>query len=78
MAGATFAFEAIDLTGIPTKGEMEADSKAQVSEQLRQRGLTCTPRSILALLRRKPLLRSLAAHSTITLATIMRIAAFPK
>jgi type IV pilus assembly protein PilC len=39
MAGATFAFEAIDLTGIPTKGEMEADSKAQVSEQLRQRGL---------------------------------------
>ncbi len=39
MAGATFAFEAIDLTGVPTKGEMEADSKAQVSEQLRQRGL---------------------------------------
>lgn len=39
MAGATFAFEAIDLTGIPTKGEVEADSKAQVSEQLRQRGL---------------------------------------
>jgi type IV pilus assembly protein PilC len=39
MAGATFAFEAIDLAGVPTKGEMEADSKAQVSEQLRQRGL---------------------------------------
>jgi type IV pilus assembly protein PilC len=39
MAGATFAFEAIDLMGVPTKGEMEADSKAQVSEQLRQRGL---------------------------------------
>src|ERR1700760_3261232 len=39
MSGATFAFEAIDLTGIPTKGEMEADSKAQVAEQLRQRGL---------------------------------------
>jgi type IV pilus assembly protein PilC len=39
MAGATFAFEAIDLSGIPTKGEIEADSKAQVSEQLRQRGL---------------------------------------
>ena len=39
MAGATFAFEAIDLSGIPTKGEIEADSKAQVAEQLRQRGL---------------------------------------
>jgi type IV pilus assembly protein PilC len=39
MAGATFAFEAIDLMGVPTNGEMEADSKAQVSEQLRQRGL---------------------------------------
>jgi type IV pilus assembly protein PilC len=39
MAGVTFAFEAIDLTGVPTKGEIEADSKAQVAEQLRQRGL---------------------------------------
>src|ERR1700761_9205512 len=39
MAGATFAFEAIDLMGVPTKGEMEADSKVQVAEQLRQRGL---------------------------------------
>src|ERR1700742_4185213 len=39
MAGATFAFEAIDLRGVPTKGEIEADSKAQVAEQLRQRGL---------------------------------------
>ena len=39
MAGATFAFEAIDLTGVPTKGEIEADSKGQVAEQLRQRGL---------------------------------------
>ncbi len=39
MAGATFAFEAIDLRGVPTKGELEADSKAQVAEQLRQRGL---------------------------------------
>jgi type IV pilus assembly protein PilC len=39
MAGATFAFEAIDLMGVPTKGEIEADSKAQVAEQLRQRGL---------------------------------------
>jgi len=40
MAGAaTFAFEAVDLSGAPTKGELEADSKAQVAEQLRQRGL---------------------------------------
>ncbi len=40
MAGsATFAFEAVDLTGVPTSGELEADSKAQVAEQLRQRGL---------------------------------------
>ncbi len=40
MAGAaTFAFEAVDLTGSPTKGEIEADSKAAVAEQLRQRGL---------------------------------------
>jgi type IV pilus assembly protein PilC len=39
MPGATFAFEAIDLTGIPSKGEMEADSKSQVAEQLRERGL---------------------------------------
>jgi type IV pilus assembly protein PilC len=39
MAGATFAFEAIDLSGVPTKGEIEADSKSQVAEQLRQRGL---------------------------------------
>jgi type IV pilus assembly protein PilC len=38
-AGATFAFEAVDLTGAPTKGEIEAESKAQVAEQLRQRGL---------------------------------------
>ncbi len=40
MAGAaTFAFEAVDLTGAPAKGEIEAESKAQVAEQLRQRGL---------------------------------------
>ncbi len=38
-ASATFAFEAVDLTGAPTKGEIEAESKAQVAEQLRQRGL---------------------------------------
>ena len=39
MAGATFAFEAVDLAGIPSKGEMEGDSKSQVAEQLRERGL---------------------------------------
>jgi type IV pilus assembly protein PilC len=39
MPAATFAFEAIDLTGVPTSGEIEADSKGQVAEQLRQRGL---------------------------------------
>ncbi len=38
-AGATFAFEAVDLSGAPAKGELEAESKAQVAEQLRQRGL---------------------------------------
>ncbi len=40
MSGAaTFAFEAVDLSGVPTSGELEAESKAQVAEQLRQRGL---------------------------------------
>jgi type IV pilus assembly protein PilC len=36
---ATFAFRAVDLAGVPARGELEAGSKAQVSEQLRQRGL---------------------------------------
>src|SRR4029453_5499892 len=35
----TFAFRAVDLAGVPSRGELEASSKAQVSEQLRQRGL---------------------------------------
>jgi len=40
MAGAaTFAFEAVDLSGIPSSGEIDGESKAQVAEQLRQRGL---------------------------------------
>jgi type IV pilus assembly protein PilC len=40
MAGATtFAFRAMDVGGAATAGELEADSKAQVTEQLRQRGL---------------------------------------
>ena len=40
MAGATtFAFRAMDVAGSATAGEVEAESKAQVTEQLRQRGL---------------------------------------
>jgi type IV pilus assembly protein PilC len=40
MAGATtFAFRAMDVGGTATAGEVEAESKAQVTEQLRQRGL---------------------------------------
>ncbi len=40
MASATtFTFRAMDLAGAATSGEVEAESKSQVSEQLRQRGL---------------------------------------
>lgn len=39
MAGATFAFRAMDVAGAASTGELEAESKAQVTEQLRQRGL---------------------------------------
>jgi type IV pilus assembly protein PilC len=40
MAGATtFAFRAMDMAGASSAGEMEAESKASVTEQLRQRGL---------------------------------------
>ncbi len=35
----TFAFRAVDLAGAPSRGELEASSKTQVAEQLRQRGL---------------------------------------
>lgn len=35
----TFAFRAVDVAGIPSRGEVDADSKAQVTEQLRERGL---------------------------------------
>ncbi len=38
-AATTFAFRAMDLAGAATAGEVEAESKAQVTEQLRQRGL---------------------------------------
>jgi type IV pilus assembly protein PilC len=35
----TYAFRAVDLAGLPSRGEVEAESKAQVTEQLRERGL---------------------------------------
>jgi type IV pilus assembly protein PilC len=35
----TFAWRAMDLAGAATAGEVEAESKSQVTEQLRQRGL---------------------------------------
>src|SRR3954452_23394548 len=35
----TFAFRAMDLTGFASTGELEAESKAQVSDRLRERGL---------------------------------------
>ena len=35
----TFAFRAMDVGGTASTGEVEAESKAQVTEQLRQRGL---------------------------------------
>jgi type IV pilus assembly protein PilC len=40
MAGSsTFAFRAMDVTGFASAGELDADSKAQVGERLRERGL---------------------------------------
>jgi type IV pilus assembly protein PilC len=38
-ASSTFAFRAMDMAGVASSGEVEADSKSHVSEQLRQRGL---------------------------------------
>jgi type IV pilus assembly protein PilC len=38
-AATTFSFRAMDLAGAASAGELEAESKAQVSDQLRQRGL---------------------------------------
>ena len=35
----TYAFRAVDVAGIPARGEVEAESKVHVSEELRQRGL---------------------------------------
>jgi type IV pilus assembly protein PilC len=39
MSATTYAFKAMDLAGSHADGEIDAESKAQVSEQLRQRGL---------------------------------------
>ena len=36
---ATFVFKAMDLAGVPAKGEVEANSKQDVAEQLKERGL---------------------------------------
>ena len=36
---ATYAFKAVDVAGVPTRGEIEADSTQAVTDQLRQRGL---------------------------------------
>jgi type IV pilus assembly protein PilC len=35
----SYAFRAVDLAGVPSRGEVDAESKSQVSEQLRERGL---------------------------------------
>jgi type IV pilus assembly protein PilC len=35
----TYAFKAVDVAGVPSRGELEAASKSQVTEQLRERGL---------------------------------------
>ena len=36
---ATYAFRAVDLTGLPAQGHVDADSKQAVGDQLRDRGL---------------------------------------
>jgi type IV pilus assembly protein PilC len=36
---ATFTFKAVDLAGVPAKGELDAESKQSVTDQLRGRGL---------------------------------------
>ena len=42
-----FLFRAVDLAGVPSRGELEAGSKTQVTEQLRQRGLIVLDVSVL-------------------------------
>ena len=35
----TFAFKAVDLQGVPTRGELDANNKAEVTQQLRSKGM---------------------------------------
>ncbi|HEX5822669.1 MAG TPA: type II secretion system F family protein [Solirubrobacterales bacterium] len=35
----TYAFRAVDVAGVPSRGEVDAETKGQVTEQLRERGL---------------------------------------
>jgi type IV pilus assembly protein PilC len=35
----TYAFRAVDVAGVPSRGEVDAETKSQVTEQLRERGL---------------------------------------
>lgn len=35
----TYAFRAVDVAGVPSRGELDAETKGQVTEQLRERGL---------------------------------------
>ena len=36
---ATFAFKALDVSGVSTRGELQADDKQSVASQLRAKGL---------------------------------------
>src|SRR3982074_2825912 len=36
---ATFVFRAVDLAGVPARGEVDAESKQAVTDQLKSRGL---------------------------------------
>src|SRR5213080_4873884 len=36
---ATYSFKAVDLSGVPTRGELDADDKQAVTSQLRSKGL---------------------------------------
>jgi type IV pilus assembly protein PilC len=42
MSAATYSFKAVDLTGLPQKGEILGASKAAVTDELKARGLTVT------------------------------------
>src|SRR4051794_11533198 len=39
MPAATFTFKAVDLAGVPSKGEISGDSEESVLDELRARGL---------------------------------------